>query len=131
MFYSEDHLRITKIRTTDGTTPVIGPDEKPVKKIIFAPNTPTARKLFEDQNTRLPNGLKMKIELIPAYKPEPAPFTPGVDEEKEALKKELAALKQTHDNLMNSQSANKELTKEPPPGNETAQNGQTKQHASK
>jgi hypothetical protein len=130
MFYAEDHLRITKIRTTDGTTPVIGPDEKPVKKIIFAPDTPTARKLFEDQNTRLPNGLKMKIERVPAYKPAPVAFTPVVDEEKEALKKQLVDLQAKHDNLMISQAANKEAAKEP---DQTAQNGQPKatQHATK
>lgn len=117
MFYDQDHLRITKIRTTDGTTPLLGPDEKPVKKIVFAPLTKDSKRLLEDQNSRLPNGLKMKIEVIPAYKPEPVPFKPAIDEEKEAMRKELEMLR-----------AEKEASKIPQPnGNGSTVNDQTNQ----
>lgn len=92
MFFSEDHLRITKVRTLDGLSPVSGPDEKPLKKIIFAPLNKESKKLFEDQNTRLPTSLKMKIEVVPAYKPEPLPAQPLVNVS--ALEKEIAELKE-------------------------------------
>lgn len=70
MFFNEDHLRITKIKTVNGITPQTGDDERPVKKIILAPLNKDTRKLFEDQNKRLPNNIKMKIEVVKAYKPE-------------------------------------------------------------
>lgn len=74
MFYGEDHLRITKVRTADGLSPVINPDTGLVeKKVVFAPLNPQSKRLFDEQNTRLPNQLKMKIEVVKAYKPEPAP----------------------------------------------------------
>lgn len=72
MFYAEDHLRITKVRTHNGMSPVINQTTGKVEhKIIFAPLNPSTKKLFEDQNTRLPTDLKMKIEVVKAYKPEP------------------------------------------------------------
>lgn len=70
-FANEDHLRITKVRTADGLSPMIGEDEKPMKKIITAPLNPQTKKLFEEQNSRLPTSLKMKIEVVKGYKPEP------------------------------------------------------------
>lgn len=78
MFFNEDHLRITKVRTADGISPVMGEDEKPLKKIIHAPLNKETVKLFNEQNNRLPNQLKMKIETIKAYKPEPI-TAPAVD----------------------------------------------------
>lgn len=71
MFFNEDHLRITKIKTVNGITPQTGEDERPVKKVIFAPLNKDTRKLFDDQNKRLPNNIKMKIEVVKAYHPEP------------------------------------------------------------
>lgn len=70
-FANEDHLRITKVRTADGLSPIIGEDEKPMKKIITAPLNPQTKKLFEEQNSRLPTSLKMKIDVVKGYKPEP------------------------------------------------------------
>lgn len=94
MFFNEDHLRITKIRTADGLSPVMGADERPLKKIIFAPSNPITRKSFEDLNSRLPTALKMKIEVVKGYNPQvvhnPEPAT---DAEKEAMKSELSELK--------------------------------------
>lgn len=98
MFFNEDHLKITKVRTTDGISPVIGADERPMKKVIFAPLNPQSRKLFEDQNTRLPTNLKMKIEVVKGYSPEAIPASPAVDVS--ALEARIKELEQ----------ANKELT---------------------
>jgi hypothetical protein len=97
MFFQEDHLRITKVKTIDGTSPLIGEDERPVKKVIFAPLNPLSKKLLEDQNTRLPTNLKMKIETVKAYKPEPVPAAPAVDVE--ALQKQLEQLEQENKSL--------------------------------
>lgn len=101
MFFNEDHLRITKVRTLDGLSPQIGEDEKPVKKIIQAPLNKDTKKLFEDQNTRLPNSLKMKIEVVKAYKPEPAPVAAPVDVS--ALEKKIAELEAQNQALIEGQ----------------------------
>lgn len=78
MFFNEDHLRVTKVRTADGTTPLMDPsNEKTLKKIVLMPDNALTRKLLDEQNNILPNPLKMKIERIPAYKP-----VPGVVENK-------------------------------------------------
>lgn len=86
MFFNEDHLRITKVRTVNGTTPMTGVDERPIKKTIFAPLNKDTKKLFEDQNKRLPNNIKMKIEVVRAYKPEqiaaPTPVEISILEQK-------------------------------------------------
>jgi hypothetical protein len=100
MFFNEDHLRITKVKTIDGTSPLIGEDERPVKKVIFAPLNPLSKKLLEDQNTRLPTNLKMKIETVKAYKPEPIPAAPA--EDVEALKLKLQQLEQENKSLKES-----------------------------
>lgn len=99
MFLNEDHLRITKIRTVDGIMPVFGEDGKPAKKVIFAPNTKDARKLFDDQNTRLPNQLKMTIEKFDGYRPEPA-GDPQVLE----MQKRIAELEAQNKQLLNGHS---------------------------
>lgn len=70
-FANEDHLRITKVRTANGQSPMHGEDERPLKKIVLAPLNPHTKKLFEEQNSRLPDGLKMKIDVVKGYKPEP------------------------------------------------------------
>lgn len=113
MFFNEDHLRITKVKTIDGTSPLIGPDERPVKKVIFAPDNPASRKLFEDQNTRLPTNLKMKIDPVKAYKPEPVTVAAPVDtseleNENASLRAELKKMKESQ--LANANSAKEETT---------------------
>jgi len=100
MFFNEDHLRITKVKTIDGTSPLIGLDERPVKKIVFAPLNPQTVKLFEDQNTRLPTNLKMKIEKVAAYRPEPLPAQPSVDVS--ALEKKISELEAANKTLTES-----------------------------
>ena len=107
MFFNEDHLKITKVRTTDGTSPLIGEDERPVKKVIFAPLNPQSKKLFEDQNTRLPTNLKMKIETVKAYRPEAIPAAPAVDVS--ALEARIKELEAANKELIN----NKVVTENP------------------
>ena len=119
MFFNEDHLKITKVRTTDGTSPLIGEDERPVKKVIFAPLNPQSKKLFEDQNTRLPTNLKMKIEVVKGYRPEAIPAAPSADVS--ALEARIKELEQANKELIN----NKVVT-ESPNGSESTE--KTKQH---
>lgn len=97
MFFNEDHLRITKVRTTDGISPLMGEDERPQKKIIFAPLNPQTKKLFEEENSRKPNQLKMKIEVVKAYRPEPIPQAPAVDVS--ALEERIKALEAENNSL--------------------------------
>lgn len=97
MFFNEDHLRITKIRTNDGISPTMGEDERPLKKIIHAPLNPQTKKLFEEENSRKPNQLKMKIEVVKAYKPEPIPQAPAVDVS--ALEERIKALEAENNSL--------------------------------
>lgn len=97
MFFEEDHLRITKIRTNDGISPTMGEDERPLKKIIHAPLNPQTKKLFEEENSRKPNQLKMKIEVVKAYKAEPIPQAPAVDVS--ALHAEIEELKRQNNEL--------------------------------
>lgn len=70
MFFNEDQLKITKVRTSDGISPLMDESgERTLKKIVFLPDNKVTLKLLEEQNTRLPTALKMKIEKVPAYKP--------------------------------------------------------------
>lgn len=92
MFFNEDHLRITKIRTADGLTPLYDSESRPLKKIVFAPNNALTKRLFNEENDRKPTPLKMKIELVKAYKPE-AVVQPQVNDEVEKLKAELEKMK--------------------------------------
>ena len=62
MLYEQDHLKITKVRTVDGITPLFDEQRRPLEKVIYAPDTALTRKTFDDQNSRLPEHLKMKIE---------------------------------------------------------------------
>jgi hypothetical protein len=71
MFFNEDHLRVTKVKTTDGINPFYDSENRVVKKVIELPLT--SKKLIEQQNDLLPNQLKMKIEVIKAYNPAPLP----------------------------------------------------------
>jgi hypothetical protein len=107
------------------------PDGTQAKKIIFAPNTPVARKLFEDQNTRLPTGLKMKIEVVPGYKPLPVEQGPNVSELQARiaeLEMKLAAVPPIPDVVVESAKATNGTTgdaakvtqKHKTPSNETA-----------
>ena len=107
MFFNEDQLKITKVRTIDGTSPLIGEDEKPVKKVIWVPLNPITKKIFEDQNTRLPTNLKMKIEVVKGYRPEAIPAAPPVDVS--ALEARIKELEQANKELIN----NKVVTENP------------------
>lgn len=89
VFFNEDHLRITKPISINGLSPKIVND-KVVSKIIHLPLT--AEKGLREQNTRLPDGLKMKIEKIPGYTPTPAEVVNN-DNEMALLRAELAQLK--------------------------------------
>lgn len=127
MFFQEDHLRITKIKTVNGITPQTGEDERPVKKTIFAPLNKDTRKLFEDQNKRLPNNIKMKIEVVKAYHPEPIPQAPSVDVS--ALEERIKALEAENNSLktnkVSSESSNGSVNTENPKEKSTG-NPQTK-----
>src|SRR5688572_15386924 len=90
MFFNEDHLKITKVRTADGISPVLGADGRVATKVIYAPLNKTTQKSFEEQNTRLPTSLKMKIEVISGYvaSANHVIYTPEADE----LKKKILEL---------------------------------------
>lgn len=83
MFFNEDHLRITKPISINGMTPKIV-DGKVVNRVIHLPLT--AERGLKEENTRLPDGLKMKIERMPGYT---APQQPT---ESDSLKMQLAEL---------------------------------------
>lgn len=88
MFFSdEDHLRVTKVRTVDGNTPYFDEQGRPITKTVFMPLNRDTKKLLEEENTRKPNHLKLKIEVMKAYKPTPVPVAPAVDVD--ALQKKL------------------------------------------
>lgn len=114
MFFHEDHLRITKVRTVDGISPLIE-DEKIQKKVIHAPLNPQTKKLFEEENSRKPNQLKMKIEVVKAYQPEPIPQGPSsevldLQAKIKALEEENNSLKinkVTSENLNGSENTEK------------------------
>src|SRR5690349_11285817 len=111
MFYSEDHLKITKPRTADGISALMD-GERVAKKIIYAPLNPTTKKAFEEQNTRLPNSLKMKIEVVKAYKPEPVPEIPGPDVND--LQRQIDELKKQNAELQAQKTGvDKNIIKEP------------------
>jgi hypothetical protein len=83
MFFNEDHLRITKPISINGMTPKIV-DGKVVNRIIHLPLG--AESGLREENNRLPDGLKMKIEKMPGYTPPPQPS------ESDSLKIQLAEL---------------------------------------
>lgn len=64
MFYSQDHIRVTKPLTSNGLNPQVDGDGKIRTKIIHLPLT--AKKYLEKKNASLPDHLKMKIEVITA-----------------------------------------------------------------
>lgn len=101
MFFKEDHLRITKVRTADGVTPVFGENGKPETKIVYAPDTKETIKLFNELNSRLPTHLKMKLEKVPGYTPQQVPAQPVPDVS--ALEKEIAELKALNQALLKNQ----------------------------
>lgn len=74
MFSNEDHLRVTKVKTTDGVNPVYDSNNNVVKKIVELPLS--AKKRIDEQNDLLPNQLKMKVEVIKAYNPPPVVTLP-------------------------------------------------------
>lgn len=89
MFFTEDHLRITKPISVNGLSPKIV-DGKVINRVIHLPVT--AERGLKEQNSRLPDGLKMKIEKISGYTPAPAEVINN-DKEIAALKAELEQLK--------------------------------------
>lgn len=101
MFFNEDHLRITKVRTADGITPVFGENGKPETKIVYAPDTKETIKLFNELNSRLPTHLKMKLDKVPGYTPQQLPSQPVPDVS--ALEKEIAELKALNQLLLKNQ----------------------------
>lgn len=89
MFFTEDHLRITKPISLNGLSPKIV-DGKVVSRVIHLPLG--AERGLNEQNNRLPDGLKMKIEKIPGYNPKPAEVANN-NKEVEELKAEIERLK--------------------------------------
>lgn len=89
MFFNEDHLRITKPISVNGLSPKIV-DGKVVNRIIHLPLN--AEKGLREQNSRLPDGLKMKIEKIPGYTPAQVEVVNN-DREIAELKAEIERLK--------------------------------------
>lgn len=111
MFFNEDHLRITKVRTADGLTPVFGENGKPETKIVYAPDTKETIKLLQEANSRLPNHLKMKIDKVPGYTPQHVSAQPVPDVS--ALEKEIAELKAMNQTLLKNQEVSKVSAKDP------------------
>lgn len=68
MFFTEDHLRVTKTKTVDGINPQYDEQNRPVKKVVHLPLT--AKKFIESQNEKLPTQIKMDVQVIKAYDPE-------------------------------------------------------------
>lgn len=94
--FDQDHLRITKPISINGLSPKIV-DGKVVSRTIHLPLN--AEKGLKEQNTRLPDGLKMSIEKIPGYKPKPMEIVNNNNEielfkkENESLRAEIEKLK--------------------------------------
>lgn len=90
MFFNEDHLRVTKTKTMDGVNPAYDSQNRPIKKVVHLPLT--SKKFVEENNTRLPNQLKMDIQVIthvPAYAP-PEPDLKAI--QMEAMQKRIDEL---------------------------------------
>lgn len=102
MFYNEDHLRVTKVRTADGITPYFGEDGRPQKKIVFFPKNKSTLTLLNESNSRLPTHLKMVIEEVKAYAPQPVQSVP--DPKIAAMEKEIAELRAANKELSNNTS---------------------------
>lgn len=70
MYFKGDYLRVVSPVTEDGNRPLIDPETgKQVWKETALPVT--ARKALEDQNKRLPNHLKKKIEYVSTQEERP------------------------------------------------------------
>lgn len=103
MFFNEDQLKVTKVRTVDGLTPVFDEQGRPAVKTVFVPANRDTKKLLEEENTRKPNHLKMKIELVKAYQPQPV--THVADPEIDALQKRIADLEAENKKLQETKVA--------------------------
>lgn len=90
MFFNEDQFKVIKVRTVDGTTPVFTEKGVPVTKTVWLPANRDTKKLLEEENSRKPNHLKMKIEFVKAYTPAPVPNEPRAD--MSALEKRILEL---------------------------------------
>lgn len=96
MFFNEDQYKVTKVRTVDGITPLII-DSVVQTKVVFFPKNDLVRKLLEEENTRKPNGLKMKIEIAKGYNPQDIHVIQR--NEAELLKEKIALLEKENEEL--------------------------------
>jgi hypothetical protein len=87
MFFNEDHLRVRKVRTTDGQNPVYENGQIQYKWVLMPLS---AKKHLEDQNNYKPTILKYQIEVIKAYRGTPEP--PAEDPRIAELQSKIAAL---------------------------------------
>lgn len=62
MFFNEKHIRVYKPITTNGMNPKVDDQGRVMQKIVHLPYT--SLPFLERKNSRLPNHLKMKIEVI-------------------------------------------------------------------
>lgn len=118
MFFNEDHLRITTVRTIDGTTPIFTEQGKAQTKIVIFPDNKDSKRLLDELNGRLPNHLKMKIEKVKGYTPQQLHSAPSVNVSD--LEKEIQELKALNAQLIKNQEAAKEGQKE-------SENGESKE----
>lgn len=66
--FKGDYLRVLSPITTNGMIPKMGSDGRVLMREDHLPVT--ARKKLEQKNLKLPEHLRKKIELVPAYRPE-------------------------------------------------------------
>ena len=70
MYFKGDYLRVVSPITEDGNRPMIDPDTG-LQMFKETALPVTARAALEDQNRRLPNHLKKKIEYVSSEEPRP------------------------------------------------------------
>lgn len=80
-YFEGPHLRVLKPRTKNGLSPKIGHDGRIEYKEVLLPLSAKADQ--EQRNLKLPDALKMKIDVVGAQEPitrpepKPAPAKPG------------------------------------------------------
>lgn len=67
--FKGDYLRVLSPVTINGMTPKMSADGRQEFKEDHLPIT--AQKMLERKNLKLPPHLRKKIEIVPAYRPEP------------------------------------------------------------
>src|SRR6186713_1919760 len=86
--YNGPYLRVLTPRTTDGTSPLIGADDKVQYKEAHLPLS--AKAALEDQNRKLPKYLQKRIEVVSGHK---EPAQPKIEElDDMQLEQQLAKL---------------------------------------